>query len=175
MKKIALIGTHGIGKTTICHSLVAALKEKGKNADYLIEIARDARNAGFRINEGTTNESQRWILHTQIARELEFGTREYIEILVCDRSILDNYVYYIKQFGADPILDQVVNEHIRSYDLLFKIPMKTYANTDGLRSNDKDFQREINELLEDELEKRGICFKDYKGIGPALELILQIV
>jgi nucleoside-triphosphatase THEP1 len=84
MKKIALIGSHGVGKTTICYDLMKNLKMGGLNADYLGEIAREAQKAGFRLNEDTTQDSQRWILHTQIARELEFKTREDVDILVCN-------------------------------------------------------------------------------------------
>ena len=173
MKKVAVIGTHGVRKTTICHSFVAALKERGVNADYLGEIARDAERAGFKLNEGTTRESQRWILHTQISRELEFGKRRDVDVLVCDRCVFDNYMYYVNHFGSDVILDQIVNEHVKSYYLLLKIPLNEGSlNADSVRAVDREFQRKIGELLDDELKKREISFQNYEGIAPALEIIL---
>ena len=38
--KIAFIGTHGVGKTTLCYDVVAALKRRGVNADIVKEVAR---------------------------------------------------------------------------------------------------------------------------------------
>ena len=67
--KIALIGTHGTGKTTIAHELVAKLKKQKINADFLGELAR---HCPFPINEGTTKKSQLWIILNQILKEFEF-------------------------------------------------------------------------------------------------------
>ena len=72
MKKIAFIGTHGTGKTTIGYELVSALKKLGIKVEFLREIANEAKKVGFNLNEGTTKDSQKWILHTQIAKELEY-------------------------------------------------------------------------------------------------------
>lgn len=174
MKKIALIGTHAVGKTTICHELVASLKKKGINAEYLVEIAREAQKAGFKLNEQTTKESQKWILHTQIAREIEFETRPDAEFLLCDRSVLDNYVYYINQFGVDAVLDKMINTHMKTYGFLFKVPINPkFLTPDKVRSVDPLFQKKIDELLEKELIKRKINFQNYPGLEPAMKTILM--
>ena len=38
--KIALIGTHGTGKTTLAHELVVTLKKQRKAAEFLAEVVR---------------------------------------------------------------------------------------------------------------------------------------
>jgi len=172
MIKVALIGTHATGKSTICHELVAELKKKRVIAEYLGEIARDAQKAGFRLNEDTTQDSQRWILHTQIARELEFLARPDVDVLVCDRSALDNYVYFVKQFGHDEVLDIIVNEHMQTYAHLFKVPINlNYLTPDNVRSINPVFQRKIDSLLDRELRKRKIDFKSYIDLETALKII----
>ena len=173
MEKIAFIGTHGTGKTTITYDLVSALKKKGKNVALLEEIAREAIKAGFKLNEGTTKDSKRWILHTQIAKELEYKNIVDIEYGVGDKSVLDNYIYYIKQFGANNALDLIVNEHMKTYDFLFKMPInQEYLEDDGVRSIDPVFQKEIDELLDSELKKREIPFYKYESLKQTLKIIL---
>ncbi|WP_309669691.1 hypothetical protein [Gemmatimonas sp.] len=66
--KVAFVGTHGVGKTTLCFDLAAQLKRLDLGVDIVKEVAR---RCPLPINEDTTLEAQRWILHTQIAEEIE--------------------------------------------------------------------------------------------------------
>ena len=66
--KIAFIGTHGVGKTTLCYELAASLKKRDLSVELVREVARECP---LPINRDTTLKAQSWILHTQIARELE--------------------------------------------------------------------------------------------------------
>ncbi len=66
--KIAFIGTHGVGKTTLCFELAAALKRLDLSVDLVKEVAR---GCPLPINRETTMDAQNWILHTQVARERE--------------------------------------------------------------------------------------------------------
>ncbi len=174
MIKIGIIGTHGIGKTTICHDLVAGLKKRGVNAEYLGEIAREAKKAGFVLNEGTTKDSQRWIIYTQIAKELGIGAEGDVDALVCDRVTFDNYIYFINSFGKDPLLDLIVDDHIKTYDLLFKVPInRSYLSDDKVRSIDPEFQKKIDELIEKELSERNIPFEVYTDVEDAINKIFN--
>ena len=38
--KIAFIGSHGVGKTTLCYDLAGALKREGVHVDMVKEVAR---------------------------------------------------------------------------------------------------------------------------------------
>jgi adenylate kinase family enzyme len=65
--KIALIGTHGVGKTTLCFDLAARLKRLDRSVHLVTEVARDCP---LPLNRDTTLDAQSWILHTQCAREI---------------------------------------------------------------------------------------------------------
>ena len=65
--KLAFIGTHGTGKTTLCYDLTAALKRQGFNADMVKEVAR---LSPLPINRKTSLDAQTWILMTQVAEEI---------------------------------------------------------------------------------------------------------
>lgn len=137
--KIALIGAHGTGKTTMAHELVAELKKRGGNVEFLGEIAR---MCPLEINENTTRKSQEWIIYSQYVKEIEMEQK--CETLVCDRSIFDGYAYYHYKFGGNKIIEDFVKEKIKGYDFLFKIPISNVRlKRDGKRSVNPKFQREI--------------------------------
>ncbi len=62
--KVAFIGTHGVGKTTLAYGLASRLKRRDVNLEVVVEVAR---RCPLPLNEGTTLEAQAWILHAQIA------------------------------------------------------------------------------------------------------------
>lgn len=101
--KLALIGTHGVGKTTLAFEICAQLKIAGHSVELVTEIAR---KSPFPVNESTTLESQLWILHQQIATELEMGPRA--QYVVCDRAVIDNYAYLSNKFDRQPYLEPML-------------------------------------------------------------------
>lgn len=164
--KIALIGTHGIGKTTIVYELAAALKKKGENVGILSEVVRDCP---FPVNESATSDAQKWILFTQIARELELENR--YKIILCDRSILDDYAYFFNKFGEDKVLEHLISEYLKTYNFLFKVPVRNFLIEDGFRSVDFNFQKEIDEKVNHLLEKFNQKFFDFSSVDDILQKI----
>ncbi len=150
-QKIAFIGSHGVGKTTLCYGLAARLKAR----DHSIEVVHEvARRCPLPINEETSLESESWILHTQIAEEIVAHHR--YPVVLCDRSVLDNYVYLLYAARRLPELDAVVDSWMETYDLLVHVPVVEVPSPDGVRSADPVFQRAIEERLNEELERRGL-------------------
>jgi nicotinamide riboside kinase len=148
--KIAFIGTHGVGKTTLCYGLAARLKER----DVVLEVVHEvARRCPLPINEQTGVASESWILHSEIAEEVVAAARH--EAVVCDRSALDNYVYLLLASGPIPGLDELVNHWMTTYDLLIFVPIVDRPRADGIRATDPAFQRAVEERLERELAQRG--------------------
>jgi nicotinamide riboside kinase len=144
--KVAFIGSHGVGKTTLCYGLAARLKAR----DVVLEVVHEvARRCPLPINEKTGLASESWILHTQIAEETIASFR--YPVVICDRSALDNYVYLLLASGADPGLDPLVKHWMKSYDLLIHVPVMTTPAADGVRATDPEFQRAIDQRLEREL------------------------
>ncbi len=142
--KIAFIGSHGVGKTTLCYEVAARLKRQDRAVELVMEVAR---RCPFPINRDTTLQAQAWILHTQVAAELA-ATAE-AEIVICDRSVLDNYAYLVHQAGRQPAYDALVLDWITSYDALFKVPIIEPPSFDGRRDVSPEFQQAIDCLIDD--------------------------
>jgi nicotinamide riboside kinase len=150
--KVAFIGTHGVGKTTLCYGLAARLKAR----DVVLDVVHEtARRCPLPINEETGIASESWILHTEIAEEVVAGARH--ELVVCDRSALDNYVYLLLAAGPLPGLDALVDHWMTTYDLLIFVPIVGGPRSDGIRATDPAFQKAVEQRLERELESRGLC------------------
>lgn len=62
--RIAIVGSHGVGKTTLAKKLAKKLKFK-----YLPDIVVKAAKLGFIINEATPPETQFWLLSKQLELE----------------------------------------------------------------------------------------------------------
>jgi hypothetical protein len=141
--KIALIGTHGVGKTTLAYEICSLLKKADHNVELVTEVAR---RSPFPINEGTTLEAQLWILHAQIAKELEASSRS--QHVICDRSVLDNYCYLVNKFARQPQLEQWLGWWMGTYSLLVSVPpMAEGIPPDGFRSENLEFQERIHDLI----------------------------
>jgi hypothetical protein len=147
--KIAFIGTHGVGKTTLCYGLAARLKRRDVALDIVHEVAR---RCPLPINAATTAAAQRWILHTQIAEETVAAAR--YPVVICDRSVLDNYVYYLLAAGSDATLERLVSDWLGTYTLLVHVPLVKLPQPDGVRAADPTFQRSVATRLEHEVAKR---------------------
>ncbi len=170
MKKVAFIGSHGTRKTTYSHGLVFHLKENKINADLLYEVAR---KSPLPINEERTRGTQRWILHTQIAEELAYE-KQNLDVLVCDRASLDNYAYYVEKFGRDKVLDSLVKDHIKTYNTLIKVPIiDKEIIEDGVRSTDKLFQKNIDNVVDNLLIEFKADYIEFKNMEQIQKYIVE--
>lgn len=141
--KLAFIGTHGVGKTTLCFDLASRLKRLDLSVDIVKEVARASP---LPINRETTTEAQAWILHSQIAEELAAAAR--YQVVVCDRSVLDNYAYLVHAGGRRASYDGLVRDWTATYDGLFKVPVTQSPSFDGTRDLSTDFQRDIDQTID---------------------------
>ena len=106
------------GEDTLCYGLAARLKRR----DVAIEVVHEvARRCPLPINEETSVAAQSWILHTQIAEELVAQAR--YPVVVCDRSVLDNYVYLLLAAGRQEGPERLVEYWLQGYDLLVHVPI----------------------------------------------------
>jgi nicotinamide riboside kinase len=145
--KIAFMGSHGVGKTTLCFDLAARLKRLDLAVDLVKEVAR---SCPLPINRDTTVEAQSWILHSQIAEELVASAR--YEVVICDRSVLDNYAYLVHLVGRRAEYETLVRRWMESYRALFKVPVLSPPSFDGTRDTSGSFQSEIDRLIDELLD-----------------------
>lgn len=141
--KVAFIGSHGVGKTTLCFELAGRLKRMDYNVDIVKEVARDCP---LPINRETNLDAQLWILHSQCAREIMATAR--FELVVCDRSVIDNYAYLVHSEGRREDLHAWLQTWLKTYSYFIKVPIWSPPRFDGTRDTGTDFQQAIDDTLE---------------------------
>jgi nicotinamide riboside kinase len=156
--KIAFVGSHGVGKTTLCFDLAARLKRRGINVDMVKEVARASP---LPVNRKTSREAQLWILTTQVAEEIRAASHS--DVVVCDRAALDNYAYFFLACGRDPAVEKFVDMWMKTYDLLIRVPVASEIPDDGFRDTDAVFVREIDRKVLALLETSRTPYLDLEG------------
>ena len=139
--KIGIMGAHGTGKTTYAYRLAYNMKKDSEKDVYVISGV--ARKCPYPIHA----ERQRWIFHTQILLEIE--AMEYHNIVICDRTLLDNLAY-AKRTGFSFLVDAylpIAIDWMKTYDkIIFLRPSRPLVD-DGIRDTNPDFQRDIDSIL----------------------------
>lgn len=164
MKKIALTGTHGVGKTTLAHQICVALKEGNFNSTIVEE---KARSCPFPINEAATTDTEIWMIHTQIRAELQAKAAKF-DVAVIDRCSLDAIVYWQDRNTPHEYFEQLKNAALQwletQYELL--ILVEPSSDTDSFavdavrdscieyRNRIRDLFREYIDALPEETKKR---------------------
>lgn len=168
--KLAFIGTHGVGKTTLCYELAAALKRLDLSVDLVKEVAR---SCPLPINRETTDAAQNWILHTQVSREIELTAA--FDVIVCDRAVVDNYAYMVHATGRRPELEPFIAHWMGTYDVLIKVPVIAPPTFDGTRDVSVEFQMTIDRLIDRLLADFGLRRTELPGDSRAgwIDLVLQ--
>ncbi|MCK4306171.1 MAG: ATP-binding protein, partial [Candidatus Eisenbacteria sp.] len=149
--KIAFVGTHGVGKTTLCYELAAWMKKHEARVDMVREVAR---RCPLPINRETTLDAQSWILHTQIADEIQLANEQ--DVVICDRSLLDNYAYLVYRLPPPPTLDALVAHWMRTYTHLFKVPIVNPPAFDGTRDTNRAFQEAVDQKVDELIDRFGV-------------------
>lgn len=155
--KIAIAGTHGVGKTTFAKDLAKEL-----NFNYILDVVKDeAVKKGFVINENTPPEVQLWLVCRQW--ELERTTPES---WVADKSLLDYLIYgeiVLKDDDFKKIIREIVKRNAH-YDPVFYLPIEFPMELDGIRSEDENFRKEVDRRYKKTLKELGIKYITLSGL-----------
>ena len=142
--KIAFIGSHSVRKTNAVHAFASTIGRAGRS----VEVGREViRFNPLGLNEGATPEAQLWVLMAQIQQELEL--RKRAEVLVTDRSVVDNFAYFLRVTdGADPFaVEPLIRSWAGTYDLFVRLLPDVALLADGVRSTNDAFRDEIETIL----------------------------
>lgn len=135
--KIAVAGSHGVGKTTFAKTLAEKL-----GFAYIPDVVREeAVKKGFVINEKTPPEVHFWLICRQW--ELEKITPED---WIADKSLFD-YLVYGEIVLEDELFKKVIRKIIErnaKYDFVFYLPIEFPMKSDGVRSEDLGFQKLVD-------------------------------
>jgi len=149
-KTIAIIGTHGTGKTTFSFLAAAHLKTQGHNVKIIQEVAR---SCPYPINESMSKEAALWIYHEHSRKELEAIQKH--DIIISDRSSYDSFIYakYFNLFTRDmTLLEHAAFQHLSQfYHKIILVSPDLPIEDDGIRSVDQKFQISIHEIFKETL------------------------
>jgi nicotinamide riboside kinase len=143
--KIAFIGSHSVRKSNAVHAFASTIGRAGLS----VEVGREViRFNPLSMNEAATPEAQLWVLMAQIQQELELRNRA--EVLVTDRSVVDNFAYYLRVTdGADPYaVEPLIRRWAQTYDLFVRLLPDVALLADGVRSTSDAFRDEIEAILD---------------------------
>ena len=71
-----------------------------------------------------------------------------LDVVVCDRSVLDNYAYLMLAFGRQLPIERFMHHWMKGYDLLFKVPFSGQLAADGVRDTDTFFAEAVDQLVD---------------------------
>ena len=143
--KIAFIGSHSVRKSNAVHAFAATIGRAGRS----VEVGREVvRFNPLGLNEGASPEAQLWVLMAQVQQELELRNRA--EVLVTDRSVVDNFAYFLRVTdGADPFgVEPLIRRWATPYDLSVRLLPDVALLADGVRSTNDAFRDEIEAILD---------------------------
>ena len=150
--KVAFIGTHGTGKTTLCYDLTAALKRQGFNADMVKEVAR---LSPLPINRKTSLDAQTWILMTQVAEEIRSASAARRRRLRSQRARqLRVPGLCVRPPEAHRAVRRPLDEDVRR--ALQGADGRRRPTEDGVRDTDEFFIRSIDQLVDTLLAEKKI-------------------
>jgi deoxyadenosine/deoxycytidine kinase len=157
-KKIAIVGAHCTGKTSLALALTLAAKEDFPRK----KIGMLSENAPFcplDLNERATPEAQLWVMCDQIKSETE-RSQKY-DLLVCDRSSIDPLAYAMALYDLRAWKDErledfidmstrVAEFHAKTYDAVvyLKADEKRETVDDGFRSTDREFRSLVDKKFD---------------------------
>jgi nicotinamide riboside kinase len=143
--KIAFIGSHSVRKSNAVHAFASTIGRAGRS----VEVGREVvRFNPLGLNEAASAEAQLWVLMAQVQQELELAGRA--EVLVTDRSVVDNFAYYLRVTGGeDPFgVEPLIRAWSTTYDLSVRLLPDVALQADGVRSTNDAFRDEIETILD---------------------------
>lgn len=144
--RIAIIGSHCTGKTTLINKLQA--EPQLYDYSFYPEAIREIRKLGFPYNEKADDCSQLAMLSLHLLHLRD-------DNMVTDRCILDNYVYayMLKAMGSNisqtcvNTLQEYFIDSINKYDIYAFCPIHFKMKNDGFRMSNTKVQEEISEEI----------------------------
>lgn len=152
--KIALMGTHGVGKTS-----VAEMFSQQYGVPMVTSASRRVKKLGYPINQHATCESQAATSMGRLAAQLSAGDH-----FISDRTLLDSMAYNSWQlthaWSDDPkaaywydTMDIIAEKVMKDYDYLFYVPITFPLVADGVRAMEDKYQADIDRLVQEFIKR----------------------
>jgi nicotinamide riboside kinase len=159
MSKIVIIGSHGVGKTT----LITELKKLYPEVNFIDEVARDLQlQIGKSTKDMNVEEKSQFQLQ---AMQIQIDNEKQFESYISDHSAI-SYLPYSTNL---PVYDKLKAQILKSYLPILKelkiiyIPIEFGLQNDGLRFTTNEYQQYIDETLVDLLHKYNLKYTTITG------------
>lgn len=168
MFRIAVAGSHGVGKSTLCERLQSELKQRGIDVSVISGIARNLIEKGFPLGREATQQSYIHYIVEQLHAERALRGRSFIS----DRTLLDplsyaevNHALHFPGILSDMIdlLRNVWELESEMYDFYVFVPIEFPMTSDGIRPEGQDYQFQIEQQIKAHLQSHQIRYISVKG------------
>ena len=141
---IAIIGTHGSGKTTLIRKAKQTLEKRiHKTVVFTGEVARQCP---YEVGRHSNALAQTWIIRTQDL--LESFTCSIGLPVVLDRCLIDQYAYYSYWIGCKMEVENMMTQALSRYREIFMLPPNPqFLEDDGVRPVSVNFQERMAERI----------------------------
>lgn len=160
--RVGFSGSQGTGKTTLAKAMVR--DPRFKDWKFVPSTARIAVEQGFKVNREADPLSQ--LLTTCSRITAEYRVTGDATSTVSDRTPLDSLAYTTYQYNEvwtdfnskfywDVSYD-LVEKAMKEYDAIFYFPPYWVPKEDGVRSGDRQYQLDIDELVVTFFDSMGV-------------------
>jgi len=167
---VGLIGSHGVGKTT----LLKYLSEKNPDVVVTDGTSRIVKSFNEEIG-GRLSDREQQLLINRIS-DAQWNNEIKTENLFSTRTPLDHYAYSLACGMPDYAAERLRLLLRSDYKKVkfFYIPIEFDIEDDGVRYTDKEFQKQIDETLVSLIEKLDISVIKLTGsVEERLETLLK--
>lgn len=152
--RITISGTHSVGKTTLLNRLKEV--DELKSFEFNSENMRELNKKGVKVNLEADDDS------AYVIADSNFKLAER-DNYISDRYVLDGFIYARYHNIHDKVSDEVIkyyysriNDIRAASDIVFFIQPEFDIVDDNFRSTDIKFQKDIDILFKEYLEKFNI-------------------
>jgi nicotinamide riboside kinase len=136
MKKIAIIGAHSCGKTTMAYEKAFELKCQDKSVAIIME---QARLCPYPLD---TADAAEWMILSQILAE-KTAERGH-EYIICDRTAFDSIIYAaVNEISLPDYIIALAKAHLSSYDEIIHLAPSRPIFNDGFRDTDEEYREKV--------------------------------
>lgn len=164
-RRIAIVGSFSTGKTTTAEILARRL-----DLPLLPEVAREVVELGFKLDKDASPETETLIFlrqyNNEISTESFVGDRSMIDVMAYAGWVLDNRERTKEFYLWDECVRLAERTLRTAYSHVFYLPIEFPIVLDGLRPDDPDFQKDIDERLLHLLRSHDI---DYETVTGSIE------